>query len=73
MACMEGIDLSVVLRLMKAYVDKNGLEYRLMELLLGAIIAVLSFFLGAVFRPYFTGYAPIFETRILRVKILRFD
>jgi hypothetical protein len=23
----------------------------------GAIIAALSFFLGAVFRPYFTGYA----------------
>ncbi len=28
-----------------------------MELLLGAIIAVLSFFLGAVFSPYLTGYA----------------
>jgi len=28
-----------------------------MEPLLGAIIAVLSFFLGAVFRPYLTGYA----------------
>jgi hypothetical protein len=28
-----------------------------MELLHGAIIAVLSFFLGAVLRPYLTGYA----------------
>lgn len=28
-----------------------------MELLIGAIIAALSFFLGAVFRPYLTGYA----------------
>ena len=28
-----------------------------MELVLGAIIAALSFFLGAVFRPYLTGYA----------------
>ncbi len=28
-----------------------------MQLLLGAIIAVFSFLLGVVFRPYFTGYA----------------
>ena len=28
-----------------------------MELLLGAVIAVLSFLLGAVLRPYLTGYA----------------
>jgi len=28
-----------------------------MELVLGAVIAVLSFFLGAIFRPYLTGYA----------------
>jgi hypothetical protein len=28
-----------------------------MELLLGAIIAILSFLLGAVFRPYLTSYA----------------
>jgi len=28
-----------------------------MELLLGAMIAALSFFLGAVFRPYLTGYS----------------
>ena len=28
-----------------------------MELILGAVIGILSFFLGAVFRPYLTGYA----------------
>jgi hypothetical protein len=28
-----------------------------MELVIGAILAVLSFILGVVFRPYFTGYA----------------
>jgi hypothetical protein len=38
-------------------VDVAGLQYRRMDLLLGGIIAVLSFFLGAVFRPYLTGYA----------------
>jgi hypothetical protein len=35
----------------------DGLQYRYMGLILGAIIAILSFLLGAVLRPYLTGYA----------------
>jgi len=35
----------------------DGLQYRCMGLILGAIIAILSFFLGAVLRPYLSGYA----------------
>src|SRR5260370_37692966 len=35
----------------------GGLQYRYMELILGAVIAILSIFHGAVFRPYLTGYA----------------
>ena len=35
----------------------DALQYPCMQLILGAIIAVFAFFLGAVFRPYLTGYA----------------
>jgi hypothetical protein len=38
-------------------VEADGLQYSRMELLIGAFIAVLSFLLGAVLRPYLKGYA----------------